>query len=166
MMRQEPLALLLLRASRWFDRQLLDRLEQQGWPRLTPAQSLVFAHLAPDGTAPATLARRLGTSRQATQDLVAGLARRGLLETVADPTRHRGRLVTLTTTGRELARDAHAILSELEHVVGAERAAALRDLLGDIGGRQPDDHTEQVSAVPMIDRQEPAPTDPIRSPQD
>jgi len=133
----EPLALLLLKASRWFDRQLLDRLEQQGWPRITPAQSLVFAHLDPDGVAPATLARRLGISRQATHGLVAGLARFGLLELLADPARHRGRLVTLTATGRTLAGDARAILNELEDSLGAERARALRDLLGDIGGCQP-----------------------------
>jgi len=136
-----PLALLLLRASRWFDHQLLDRLEQQGWPRLSPAQSLVFAHLAPDGVAPATLARRLGTSRQATQDLVAGLARHGLLELVADPARQRGRLVTLTHAGQTLARDARAILADLEESIGAERAGALRDLLDDVGGcGQPDQH--------------------------
>ena len=132
----EPLALLLLRASRWFDQQLLDRLERQGWPRLTPAQSLVFAHLPPDGVAPATLARRLGTSRQATQDLIAGLTRHGLLELVPDPARHRGRLVTLTPTGRTLARDALAILTELEKSIGADRACILRDLLGDVGGWQ------------------------------
>jgi DNA-binding MarR family transcriptional regulator len=137
----EPLALLLLRASRWFDQQLLDRLEQQGWPRLTPAQSLVFAHLAPDGVAPATLARRLGTSRQATQDLVAGLVRHGLLDVVVDPSRHRGRLVKLTTTGQTLARDARSILTELEDTIGAQRAGALRNLLDDIGGRHPADHT-------------------------
>ena len=137
----EPLALLLLKASRWFDQQLLARLERQGWPRLTPAQSLVFAHLTPDGVAPATLARRLGTSRQATQDLVAGLARHGLLELVADPARHRGRLVTLTPTGRTLARDAGAILTELEKSIGVERARALRYLLRDVGGCQPADET-------------------------
>lgn len=135
----EPLALLLLKASRWFDHQLLDRLEQQGWPRLSPAQSLVFAHMPPDGVAPATLARRLSTSRQATQDLVAGLARHGLLELVTDPARRRGRLVTLTDTGRALARDARAILADLEESIGAERAGALRDLLGHVGGcQQPD----------------------------
>ncbi len=137
----EPLALLLLKASRWFDRQLLDRLEQRGWPRLTPAQSLVFAHLDPDGVAPATLARRLGTSRQATQNLLAGLARHGLLELSADPARQRGRLVTLTPTGATLARDARAILTELEDSLGAERAGALRHLLGDVGGHQPADRT-------------------------
>jgi DNA-binding MarR family transcriptional regulator len=137
----EPLALLLLRASRWFDHQLLDRLEQQGWPRLTPAQSLVFAHLTPDGLAPATLARRLGTSRQATQDLVAGLVRHRLLDVVTDPSRRRGKLVRLSTTGRTLARDAQSILTELEDTIGAQRASALRDLLGDIGRCQPGDHT-------------------------
>jgi DNA-binding MarR family transcriptional regulator len=133
----EPLALLLLRASRWFDSQLLERLEQQGWPRLSPAQSLVFAHLTPDGVPPSTLARRLGTSRQATQDLVAGLVRHGLLEPVDDPARPRGRLVVLTATGRELARDARAVLDELEQSIGAARARALRDLLDGTGGCQP-----------------------------
>ena len=134
-MPQEPLALLLLRASREFDRELLARLEQQGWPRLTPAQSLVFAHLDPDGVPPATLARRLGNSRQATQDLVAGLVRDGLLELALDPARRNGRLVRPSTTGRALARDARAILDELEQALGAQRAHALRQLLTDLGGR-------------------------------
>jgi DNA-binding MarR family transcriptional regulator len=127
----EPLALLLLRASRWFDQQLLDRLERQGWPRLTPAQSLVFAHLTPGGVPPATLARRLGTSRQATQDLVGGLVRHHLLEVVPDPVRRGGRLVTLTPTGRALAKDAREILEELEATLGTERAHALHRLLTD-----------------------------------
>jgi DNA-binding MarR family transcriptional regulator len=133
----EPLALLLLRASRWFDAQLLERLAQQGWPRLSPAQSLVFAHLTPDGVPPATLARRLGTSRQATQDLVAGLVRLGLLEPVDDPARARGRLVVLTATGRDLARDARAVLDELEQSIGASRAGALRELLDGMEGCRP-----------------------------
>ena len=129
----EPLALLLLRASRWFDQQLLDRLEQGGWPRLTPAQSLVFAHLAPEGVPPATLARRLGTTRQATQELVAGLVRHQLLELVRDPARRGGRLVRLTPQGQALARDARTILDELEGAMGTERACALRDLLAGLG---------------------------------
>lgn len=128
-MTQEPLALLLLRASRWFDQQLLDRLQDRGWPRLSPAQSLVFAHLDDAGVPPATLARRLGTTRQATQDLVAGLVRHGLLETRADPERYRGRLVTLTSAGHRLATEAGEILAELETSLGTERGRALRGLL-------------------------------------
>jgi DNA-binding MarR family transcriptional regulator len=148
----EPLALLLLRASRWFDSQLLERLEQQGWPRLSPAQSLVFAHLTPDGVPPATLARRLGTSRQATQDLVAGLVGHGLLEPVDDPARPRGRLIVLTATGRDLARDAGAILAELEHSIGAARARAMRDLLAGMDGCQP---TSPEPGRPALSRPSP-----------
>ena len=129
----EPLALLLLRASRWFDRQLLDRLEDAGWPRLSPAQSLVFAHLSPAGVPPAALARRLGTTRQATADLVAGLVRLELLEVVPDASRRGGRLVVLTARGTRLAEDARDILGSLERELGDERAEALRDQLGDLG---------------------------------
>lgn len=128
-MSRPPLALALLRASRWFDAHLLGQLEQRGWPRLTPAQSLVFAHLSEDGTSPSELARRLGTSRQAAHELVAGLHRLALLEVVEDPGRRRGRLVVLTVVGRDLARDAREVLAALEAPFGHERVALLHDLL-------------------------------------
>jgi len=129
----EPLALLLLRASRWFDRRLLAALEDAGWPRLTPSQSLVFAHLDAAGVPPATLARRLGTTRQATSELVAGLVRHDLLELVDDPRRRGGRLIQLTATGRQLARQAGEVLDNLERGLGPERGQRLRALLAELG---------------------------------
>lgn len=132
-MPRPPLALVLLRASRWFDARLLTELEQRGWPRLTPPQSLVFAHLPEEGVAPSELARRLGTSRQATQELVAGLTRHDLLEVVPDPRRRNGRLVTLTTRGRVLARDARDVLADLEATLDDGSVDALHGLLGGIG---------------------------------
>lgn len=132
-MSRPPLALALLHASRWFDSQLLQRLEQRGWPRLGPAQSLVFAHLRDEGVSPSALARGLGTSRQAAHELVAGLHRLGLLEVVADPGRRGGRLVVLTATGRALARDAREVLAALEEPLGMERVEALHELLGALG---------------------------------
>jgi DNA-binding MarR family transcriptional regulator len=128
-----PLALLLLRSSRWFDRHLLAGLEAAGWPRLTPAQSLVFAQLQPGGTTPAALARRLGTTRQSAHELVSGLARLGLLELTPDPARRGGRLVTLTGDGVRLTRDATRILAGLEDDLGADRVEGLRALIGDLG---------------------------------
>ncbi|MGY1607961.1 MULTISPECIES: MarR family winged helix-turn-helix transcriptional regulator [unclassified Geodermatophilus] len=138
-----PLAYLLLQAGRAFDAALREELAARGWPRLTAAQSLVFAHLGPGGTPPAELARRLGTTRQAQQDLVAGLVRLGLLETVADPARRRGRLVRLTGSGRDLAADAAGVLARYEEELG-DRAAGLRALLAEVtavagGWRRPDD---------------------------
>lgn len=129
-MASPPLALLLLRASRWFDRQLLEALQQAGWPALSPAQSLVFAHLDRAGTTPAELARRLGTTRQATADLLAGLVRLDLLVLEANPARRGGRLVVLTEQGRALARDAARLLADLESGLGDQRVAELRRLLG------------------------------------
>jgi len=128
-----PLALVLLHASRWFDSQLLHQLQQRGWPRLGPAQSLVFAHLRDAGVSPSALARSMGTSRQAAHELVGGLHRLGLLEVVADPARRGGRLVVLTATGRALARDAREVLAALEVPLGMERVEALHELLGALG---------------------------------
>lgn len=131
-----PLALLLLHASRWFDRQLLDGLAAAGWPRLTPAQSLVFAHLDPDGgVVPAVLARRLGTTRQGVQELVAGLVRHDLLTVETDPARRGGRLVMLTDTGRTLTGDARRLLTRLEHSLGQQRVDQLRNLLAEFDRR-------------------------------
>ena len=124
-----PLALLLLRASRWFDRQLLDRLSGQGYPRLSPAQSLVFAYLDPAGTTPAELARRLGNTRQATQQLLAGLVSLKLLTLQPNPARRGGLLVTLTDHGTAMACDAARILHSLETDLGVTQSAELRNLL-------------------------------------
>jgi len=127
-----PLALLLLTASRWFDRQLLERLEVQGWPRLSSAQSLVFAHLPSHGVAPASLARALGATRQSTQELLAGLARLDLVEVVDDPSTKRGKLARLTSRGRRLAGDALVVLAQLEEELGRTRCAQLRALLTEL----------------------------------
>lgn len=112
-----PLGLLLLRAGQWFDQQLRIALAESGQPQLSPAQSLVFAELDPGGTPPAELARRLGHTRQAVQDLVAGLTRLDLLAVTDDPRRRGGRLVRLTPSGERLARDARRILAGLETTV-------------------------------------------------
>lgn len=134
---QPPLARLLLFASRWFDTQSLAELERRGWPRLSSAQSLVFAHLRDDGLAPAELARRLGQTRQSTQDLVGGLVRLGLVEVLDDPARRGRRLVRTTPRGRALAVEAYGILMALESSLGVRRVSTLRRLLGEFDEAAP-----------------------------
>lgn len=137
----QPLALLLLRASRWFDAELLDRLEVAGWPRLTSAQSLVFPHLSPEGISPTALARALGVARQSGHELAQGLVALGLLESRPDPASRRSRLLVLTDRGRALAADARRILAELEQelAAGVEGADPVDTavLRGCLGGRTP-----------------------------
>ncbi|MFQ1001977.1 MarR family winged helix-turn-helix transcriptional regulator [Modestobacter sp. SSW1-42] len=132
-----PLARLLLLASRWFDARSRDLLEQEGWPRLSPAQPLLFAVLDEGGTPPAELARRLGNSRQATGQLIDGLHRLGLVELVDNPRRRGGRLVRYSARGQELRAAAYRILTELEASLGARRARTLRRLLAEFTSPMP-----------------------------
>ena len=119
---------MLLRASRWFDRQLLQKLEALGWPRLSGSQSLVFANLDEDGTPPAELARRLGMTRQSAGQLIAGLVHLGLIVTVPNPARRGGLLVRLSDEGHAVRRDAGKVFAGLEARLGA-RAETLRAAL-------------------------------------
>lgn len=121
-----------MKAARWFDDACLTELERRGWPRLSPAQSFLFAHLGDDGASPAELARRLGQSRQATHHLVAGLVRLGLVVTADDPVRRGGRRVRLTGAGAALVRDAYAVLRSLEAELGAGPISRLRPQLVDL----------------------------------
>lgn len=127
-----PLARLLYLAGQWFDVRTREELERRGWPRLSAAQTALFAHLEEDGVPPAELARRLGHSRQATHEMVHGLVRLALLQVLDDPRRRGGRLVCVTPRGRALALDAYGILLELEEGLGTEHVATLRRVLEDL----------------------------------
>lgn len=126
-----PIARLLLLAGRWFDAQLLSELSDQGWPKLSPAQSLVFAYLNErGGIPPAELARRMNQSRQATSELIGGLIRLDLVCLRDNPRRKGGRLVLATPRGYAMARAAYRILIELETAAfGARQAHTLRRTL-------------------------------------
>ena len=124
-----PLARLLFLASRWFDEESRDELERRGWPRLTAAQTGLFAHLSDVPSPPAELARRLGNTRQATAELIQGLVRLELLQVTDDPDRRGGRLVCVTSQGLQLAVEAYEILLDLESHLDKDVVEQLRQLL-------------------------------------
>ncbi|RIQ11336.1 MarR family transcriptional regulator [Jiangella rhizosphaerae] len=125
--------MLLLQRGRWLDRVMTARLHARGWPKLTSAQSLVFASLHPESTPLAVLTERLGTTRQSTHELVTGLVKLGLISLVPDQDDPRRRSIELTPNGRRLARQAATIFAELErHLadqLGSDRLELLRDTL-------------------------------------
>jgi DNA-binding MarR family transcriptional regulator len=131
--KQTNLGQLLLRAFRWFDESLIAALHAAGWPELTRAHSLVFAHLNPGGTRTAELARRAGISRQAVHQTVQELQRLGLVRLVPDPTNRSAKLVVPTDRGQASIRVAKATLTNLEdelaHRLGQDRVQALRQAL-------------------------------------
>jgi DNA-binding MarR family transcriptional regulator len=127
---EAPLGQLLLQAFRWFDESLLLTLASRGWPELSHAQSLVFAHLDLGGTRISELARRVGVSRQAMHKTVGDLEELGLLNLVTDPTNRSAKLVRLTDKGQanvEAALDAFIDIEvELASRIGPSSVQALR----------------------------------------
>jgi len=130
------LAAELLAASAWFDEALLARLEQRGWPPLSPTRSRLFLALSRGDVLVSDLARELDVSRQAVHKLLAGLQHEGLVDRRQDEHDRRAQRVGLTARGRELARDAGHILAQLERELGERigddtveslRAALARD---------------------------------------
>lgn len=136
------LAAELLAASAWFDHALLARLARRGWPALSPTRSRLFLALSGGAVRVSELAVELDVSRQAVHQLLGGLEADELVERRTDPHDRRAQQVVLTDRGRELARDAGRILTDLEgqlaHRIGADNVAALRRALVRDRGSPPD----------------------------
>ena len=132
---------LLLDGYRWFDDALVARLNDQLDAAVTSAQSLLFAYLPIEGTTQSNLARRLGVTRQAINELVRGLERQGLVDVVPDPTSGRSKLVKPTQLGRrsiELALEAFVALeTELRARIGSGAVTNLRRALAADWGEHP-----------------------------
>ncbi len=138
---QTNLARLLLSRFRWFDQALLTTLHDRLGVKMTSAQSLLFATLPVEGARQTDLARRLGVSRQAVNELVGGLEQQGLVEVVPDPYSGRAKLVRPTTQGREsieVALETFAQLeAELRARIGDRKVDQLRGALDTSWGAPP-----------------------------
>ncbi len=73
-----------------------------GYGQLRPAHFRLLRSPGVDGTRPSELARRLNTTKQAVNPLLNDLEAWGYIERHADPHDRRGRVVGLTSRGREL----------------------------------------------------------------
>lgn len=135
------LAAELLAASSWLDTALLARLEQQGWPPLSPTRSRAFLVLSRGSVLVSDLARALDVSRQAAHKLLDSLQADGLIDRHTDAHDRRAQRVQLTDTGRALAADAGRILPQLERElaerIGDDNVDALRRALAHERGPAP-----------------------------
>lgn len=129
----DNLARLLLDGWRWFDDRLREELAHSLDVEITPAQSLLFAALPAEGARQADLARELGVTRQAVNELVRGLVKQGLVELVDDPSSGRAKLVRPTPAGLhsiEVALRTFADLeARLQDRIGPRRVTNLRGAL-------------------------------------
>jgi len=132
-MQQTPLARLLLDGFRWFDEPLRHAQAERLGLEITSAQSMLFADMSIAGSRQADLARGLGVTRQAVNELVRGLEAQGLVELIPDPSDGRAKLVRPTATGRKSIKVALEVFtdleSRLEDQIGADQVADLRAAL-------------------------------------
>src|SRR3954464_8452009 len=117
------LSSMLVDAQRWLA--AAERANSGRGSGLARSHTLVFAHLDPDGTRPAEIARRAGISRQAVGQTVAQMKSLGLVKLAPDPTNRRARLVQPTAKGRKaLERTGTGSAAAGEGVSRRLRAAA------------------------------------------
>jgi DNA-binding MarR family transcriptional regulator len=108
------LARLFLPLYRAFNGLAQEKYALRGHAGLTTAHTLLFANLDEDGTRIATLAERMGTTKQFTGRLVHQLAERNYLTTEPDPTDRRATIVKISPPGLRFFADACEVKDEIE----------------------------------------------------
>jgi DNA-binding MarR family transcriptional regulator len=125
----------LLHAFYWMDESMQSHVEAAGVNAISRSQSMIMSNIADGVTRPADLARRLGISRQAVQQLLADMQERELIDLVQDPSDARAKIVRFSTRGRNLGeitiRALEHIDTVLEQRIGSKALEDLRRLLVD-----------------------------------
>jgi DNA-binding MarR family transcriptional regulator len=117
--KRASLGQLLIKCARLFNERAIGRLsELTAYPPLRPAHTNLIPHIDFAGTRVVELARKLGISKQAVSQTVAELEQLGVLETVADSSDARAKLVRFTTKGKSAIAQGLEVLREVENEVG------------------------------------------------
>jgi DNA-binding MarR family transcriptional regulator len=131
----------LAAAGRTFNERLIRELQAAGYPEIRAAHSAVMPNLDPGGSRIVDLAARAGMTKQSMGELVDDLEAKGYVERRPDPADGRARIVVLTDKGRQQARAALRIITDMEREhrqrLGEERYGVLLDALDALaaGGR-------------------------------
>ncbi len=112
--KQGNLGQLLLKAARLYNQICVTRM-QRIHPTFTMAHTALLPHLEFErGVRPTELAQKLGTSKQAVNQLLNDLQRGGMVERTPDPVDGRARLVVFTEKGRRAVLEGLGVLKQLE----------------------------------------------------
>lgn len=123
------------------------RLSEAGYGRIRPGHGCVFGHIDGDGSRLTELAAQSGFTKQAVGEAVADLESLGFVERAPDPGDGRAKIIRLTAEGEAAQATARLLFDEIEQRwaerYGAERIAALRELIEEIRA----DQREPATAV-------------------
>lgn len=119
----------LWRASQQWMRRFSAEMVEAGYPVFAEARSQLIPYILREGTRQSELVACMGLSKQAVQQLVAGLEEDGLVERLPDPDDRRGKVVAFTPQGLALLAAANEVKKRIEKDyrarLGAERFAQL-----------------------------------------
>jgi DNA-binding MarR family transcriptional regulator len=107
----------LLQAFYWMDESIQNHIRTAGLPPITRTQSLIMTNVSCGVTRPAELARRIGISRQAVQQLIADMTKRKLLVLKPDPADARAKVVHYHPRGQEIGRITMMALERIDAVI-------------------------------------------------
>ena len=138
-MPETPLSRLLLEAHRTLGGELLEGLNERGYPDVRPGHAALFMNIdRRTGTRLTELARRAHMTKQGMMLLVDELEERGYVRRVPDPEDARAKLVRLTARGRNYVAEARramaAVESRARRELGWRRYAAFRAALEELVG--------------------------------
>ncbi|MDT7537520.1 MAG: hypothetical protein QOI82_1105 [Actinomycetota bacterium] len=118
-------------------RRVSAELAAAGFDDLRPAHTVVFQHIAPEGSRLTDLAERAQITKQSMGYLVDYLEQCGYLERRPDPSDRRAALVCLTDRGWAQIHAAMSTISRVERewtrALGKQRMQQLRELLTELG---------------------------------
>jgi DNA-binding MarR family transcriptional regulator len=116
-----------------FRERMYATVQAAGYTDLGPAHVLVFRYPTIEGLRPSDLAAQMGISKQAMNDLLRHLEKRGYLVLQPDPADGRARLISLSDRGSELMELTHTMAQDVADEwalrVGRDRLDALRQTL-------------------------------------
>jgi DNA-binding MarR family transcriptional regulator len=125
-----PLARLLAMAFRQLMDGLHQRLADRGWRDVRGPYGFVLLAVRDRPLAASEITALLGTTKQATSQLLEAMEAAGYVERSADPDDARRKAIVLSPRGRELLDAVEAIYAELEAewaaILGPERVEAIR----------------------------------------
>lgn len=115
-------------------------LEQSKFNDIRPTHGCVFRYVRGQGLRLTEIAERANMTKQSVGEIVDDLAARGYVQRVPDPEDRRAKLICLTERGEEAQDFGLTLFAKVEkrwgERYGAERIAALRELLEEIAARE------------------------------
>jgi DNA-binding MarR family transcriptional regulator len=139
----QPLGRHLVLVFREFELEVLDALQQAGYPDLTAADLDILRFIKPGGSRAADIAQLAGITKQGVAKALTDLEARGYIRRRADAGDSRAKVIEFTRAGEALITKAIESIRRVEHryerLIGRRRMQDMKRLLRQLF----DDHQER-----------------------